>query len=436
MEAAESLPFDLKYPIILSRSHDITRKLILHYHERYGHANKETVVNELRQKFHIPNLRATVGQVVRSCNKCKVRHSRPSIPLMGPLPIQRISPHLRPFSAVGVDYLGPIEVTVGRRSEKRWVALFTCLCIRAVHLEVAHSLSSQSCLMAIRRFICRRGCPEEFFSDNGTNFKGASKELLKRIENDCAEAVSSATTKWNFNPPGAPHMGGIWERMVRSVKEAMLALNDGRKLTDEILMTTLSEAEDMINTRPLTYKSLEPTEVEAITPNHFLRGTVRDMDVEQTRTTEFAEALRNVYKRSQYLADKMWERWYKEYLPTINQRTKWFDDTKPLQVGDLVFVVEGKNRKNWTRGVVEEVFAGKDGRIRQANVRTAGGVYRRATANLAVLEIQDAKSGFSGNPGPELRAGELSTPLGTGDNGLEIGMGKTSDLKTGTEERK
>lgn len=212
--------------------------------------------------------------------------------------------------------------------------------------------------------------------------------------------MTSSATKWNFNPPGAPHMGGIWERMVKSVKEAMTVLNDGRKLTDEILTTTMSEAEDMINTRPLTYRSLEPAETEAITPNHFLRGAVRGVDVNQDGPTELAEALRNMYKRSQYLADQMWERWYKEYLPTINQRTKWFDDPKALQIGDLVFVMDGKHRKNWTRGVVEEVFAGKDGRIRQANVRTSKGVYRRATANLAVLEIQDGKFGSSVMPEP------------------------------------
>lgn len=415
MEAAESLPFDKKYPIILSRSHEITRKLILSYHEKFGHANRETVFNELRQKFHIPNLRAAIGQVTRSCMKCKVLRCRPRVPMMAPLPVQRISPQLRPFSAVGVDYLGPVEVSVGRRTEKRWIALFTCLTIRAVHLEIAHSLSSQSCLMAIKRFICKRGCPEEFFSDNGTNFKGASKEVLEvlnHVENDCAEAVTSATTKWNFNPPGAPHMGGIWERMVRSVKEAINVLNDGRKLTDEILQTTLSEAEDMINTRPLTYIPQESADIEAITPNHFLRGTVRGTDAKLDGSVTFAEALRDVYKRSQYLADRMWERWSKEYLPTINKRTKWFDDPKPLQVGDLVFITDGKNRKKWTRGVVEEVFGGKDGRIRQAKVRTAGGVYRRATANLAVLEVEEGKSGTSGGSVPELRAGELSTPLG------------------------
>ncbi|XP_053699022.1 uncharacterized protein LOC128745992 [Sabethes cyaneus] len=410
MEASEDLSFDKKYPIILGRNHDITSLLILHYHERCAHGNRETVCNELRQKFHIPNLRTAIRQAVRECMKCKVWHSRPRAPKMAPLPIQRISQQLRPFSAVGVDFLGPIEVTIGsRRVEKRWVALFTCLTVRAIHLEVAHSLSSQSCLMAIRRFINRFGCPNEFFSDNGTNFKGASKELMaeiNRIQNACAEGVTSVVTKWHFNPPGAPHMGGVWERMVRSVKETMAALCDGRKLTDEILLTTLSQAEEIINSRPLTYLPQESAETEALTPTHFLRGIVTKADIMLDGQVNAAEALRDKYKRSLYLADRMWERWSKEYLPTINHRSKWFADQKDLQVGDLVFISDGKNRKNWTRGIVEEVFAGRDGRIRQANVKTAGGVYRRATANLAVLEIADGKSGKSDETIPELRAGD------------------------------
>ncbi|KXJ74125.1 hypothetical protein RP20_CCG014327 [Aedes albopictus] len=139
------------------------------------------------------------------------------------------------------------------------------MAVRAVHLDVVHSLSTQSCLMAIRRFACKRGAPEQIFSDNATCFRGADAVIRKTIRNineECAEKLISAVTSWHFNPPGTPHMGGIWERMVRSVKEALKAFDDGRKLTDEILSTSLAEAEDMINTRPLTYIPQEASIVE------------------------------------------------------------------------------------------------------------------------------------------------------------------------------
>ncbi|XP_055522962.1 uncharacterized protein LOC129717142 [Wyeomyia smithii] len=213
--------FDARFPIILPKDHLITKLLLNAYHCRYGHANRETVVNEVRQRFHIFNLRLSIDKVMRNCQRCKVTKCQPVNPRIGPLPEVRLMPFVKPFSYVGIDYLGPVEVTVGRRKEKRYVAVFTCLVVRAVHLEVTHNLSSDSCIMAISRFVRRRGSPVEIFSDNGTNFVGASNELAEQIlniHNDCAETFTDARTKWSFNPPSAPHMGGIWERMVRSVK--------------------------------------------------------------------------------------------------------------------------------------------------------------------------------------------------------------------------
>ncbi|XP_055522608.1 uncharacterized protein LOC129716798 [Wyeomyia smithii] len=406
MANSKTISFNTKFPIILPKGHAVTKRLIQHYHEKFGHANRETVFNELRQEFYVPNLRTEIRKVAADCIWCKVNRCYAEIPMMGPLPVQRISQPLRPCSAVGIDYLGPV-VIVGRKREKWWIALFTCLAIRAVHLEVVHALSTQACLMAIRRFICKRGAPDEIFSDNGTNFKGSSKELIswvKRINLECADSVVSSQLKWNFNPPGTPHMGGIWERMVRSVKEAMKVLDDGSRLTDEVLLTNLAEAEDMVNTRPLTYVPQDSADYEAITPNHFLRGMFKPVDVHVDKSTDYGEALRDLYKRSQYLADQMWRRWYKKYLPTINKRTKWFAERRSLKEGDLVFVVDGQNRKSWVRGIVEKVIVGSDGRVRQADVRTMSGIFRRGVANLAVLEVH-GKSGTPEGRVPELRAG-------------------------------
>ncbi|XP_055526970.1 uncharacterized protein LOC129719604 [Wyeomyia smithii] len=193
LATADFSPFELRYPIVLPRGHQITRKLLDHYHQKFGHAGRETVTNEVRQRFCIPHLRAEIKKVMDSCMWCKIKKCKPDTPRMAPLLIQRITPNRRPFSFSGVDFFGPLEVTVGRHVEKRWVALFTCLVTRAIHLEVAHSLSSQSCLMAIRRFACRRGMPGvEFFSDNATNFVAASKKVMRNIVMSCSEAFTDA----------------------------------------------------------------------------------------------------------------------------------------------------------------------------------------------------------------------------------------------------
>lgn len=204
LAASDEIPFDQKFPIILKRKHEITKKVIQAHHERFGHGNRETVCIELRQKFWIPNMRTAIANVMRSCVWCRVNRCQPEFPMMAPLPSQRVKIGLRPFSSVGIDYLGPVEVCVGRRKEKQWVAVFTCLTVRAVHLEVVNSLTTQSCMMAIRRFICKRGAPDEIISDNATCFKGASKEMrqiAELIKDKCAEKYTTPTTAWHFIPP-------------------------------------------------------------------------------------------------------------------------------------------------------------------------------------------------------------------------------------------
>ncbi|XP_055585414.1 uncharacterized protein LOC129738255 [Uranotaenia lowii] len=420
-ENADMLPFDLRFPIILPKGHPVTLKIIQSFHEKFGHAYRDTVKNELRQRFCIQHIGSEIKKVSANCNWCKVNRNRPVTPRMAPLPIQRVTPFLRPFSYVGVDYLGPITVTVGRRSEKRWICLFTCMVVRAIHLEVVHTLNTESCLMAIRRFIGRRGPPLEFLSDNGTNFKGASRELkneLHSINLDCANAITTAQTGWRFNPPATPHMGGAWERLVRSVKDALFVLDDGKKLTDEILVTSIVEAEDMINSRPLTVVSSDIAEELSLSPNHFLRGASPNESGTIPHFPSEAETLRNSFQRSQQLAYNMWKRWIREYVPTLNQRTKWFGESDPLKVGDLVYVVDGGNRKLWIRGIVDELIMAGDGRIRQAWVKTNSGRLKRGTAKLAVLEISGCKadqpevaSGVGLRVGDLLGTAEQLTPI-------------------------
>ncbi|XP_062556722.1 uncharacterized protein LOC134221543 [Armigeres subalbatus] len=203
---------DAKNPIILPRRHHITTLIIHHYHDNYHHQNHETVINELRQKYQIPRLRTCYNQVRRNCQKCKNDQSTPKVPMMADLPPGRLAAFSRPFTHAGVDYFGPIEVVVGRRTEKRWGMLVTCLTIRAIHIEVVNSLSTDSCVMALRNFAARRGQPRKIYSDRGTNFVGANKELQKLDaivnQSEIMREFTTTETEWVFNSPMAPHMGG------------------------------------------------------------------------------------------------------------------------------------------------------------------------------------------------------------------------------------
>ncbi|XP_038116949.1 uncharacterized protein LOC119769121 [Culex quinquefasciatus] len=366
LEAAEFAAFDAKFPVILPNKHRVTWLLVDSYHRRFRHANNETVVNEIRQKFNIPKLRVLIRQVANKCCFCRIKKAIAVAPMMAPLPRVRLSPFVRPFTFTGVDYFGPVLIKVGRSAAKRWVALFTCLTIRAVHLELVASLSTDSCKKAIRRFIARRGAPQEIYSDNGTNFQGASGELLKELakvnHNELSSTFTDIHTQWRFNPPAAPHMGGCWERMVRSVKAALGVIPVERKLDEESLVTLLAEAEHMVNSRPLTFVPLESADSESLTPNHFLMLSSSGVQQAVKDRVGVGAAIKNSWNSIQHALDEFWCHWVKEYLPTIARRTKWFEEVRPIKEGDIVLVVDEGHRNGWLRGRVARTYPGKDGR--------------------------------------------------------------------------
>lgn len=384
---AAHLPEEMKCPIILDGRNPVIQKLIGKHHELAAHAGNERVVNDLRQFYWILHLRPSVKFVARNCQWCKIRKSKPLIPSLGDLPSARINPFCKPFTSTGVDYFGPMLVTVGRRHEKRWGALFTCLTTRAVHLELVASLSTDSAIMALRRMAARRGWPRVIYSDNGTNFRGADAEL-RAATLEWAGALKSfclsRQVEWRFIPPGAPNQGGAWERLVRSVKTALGAVLHEKYPRDEVLHTLLTEAEHTINARPLTHVSVDISDPEALTPNHFLLGSSSGLPV----TGPCQPSDRRAWRAAQALADEFWRRWVREYLPTLVPRGDSAAGRRQLQEGDLVVVVDAALPRNvWPRGVVERIYPGPDGEVRSADIRTSGGVFRRPTRKVVVLPV-------------------------------------------------
>lgn len=180
---------------------------------------------------------------------------------MGNLPFGRLAVGFRPFTYVGIDFFGPLLVTEGRTQRKRWGVIFTCLTIRAIHIEIAHTINTDSCIMCVRNFIDLRGPPEEIFSDNGTNFVGMDNELKQLVANldmnKLATHFTTFYTKWNFNPPESPHMGGSWERLIRIVKNSMYEMTTIHNPSDEMLRNMMMEAMNVKNSRPLTFIPME-----------------------------------------------------------------------------------------------------------------------------------------------------------------------------------
>ncbi|KAG7300640.1 hypothetical protein JYU34_014941 [Plutella xylostella] len=381
-------------PAILDGKHRVAQLLVEHEHRRALHGAHEHVVNELRQRYWVVKLRSAVRAAAARCPLCRRRRAAPAAQRMGPLPAARLQHHRRPFSCTGIDYFGPMEITVGRKRQKVYGVLFTCLTIRAIHIELAESLTTDSTIMALRRMIGRRSTPSVIWSDNGTNLRGCDAELRQSIRELNTEKLRedglSRGIEWRFIPPGAPEMGGAWERMIRTVKTALKVALKERAPHRETLSTLLVEVEALVNSRPITHVSTDPNYPEALTPNHFLIGTSSNGPA-FGKYDDGDLCLRKQWRIAQRLADMFWSRWIKEYLPTLLPRQKWQTDERALRVGDYVVLVDTKvDRGCWRHGVVSAAHAGADGRVRVVDVRTRAGVLRRPATRVALLSPIDS----------------------------------------------
>lgn len=194
--------------------------LLRHIHDEVGHGGRNHMLSKLHEKYWIPGASSAIRKVLSKCIICRRLNAQP----VSHLPSERVTPDEPPFTHVGVDYFGPFEVKSRRSLVKRYRVIFTCLAIRAIHIEVAPSLDRDSFINALRRFIARRGQVKELRSDNGTNFIGAKRELRtvnSETEQSQINDVLQKGIKWTFNPPTGSHHGGPWERLIRSVKKVL-----------------------------------------------------------------------------------------------------------------------------------------------------------------------------------------------------------------------
>ena len=279
---AASSSEDLKHPVILPREGHLSWLIARCLHETANHQGRGFTLNEIRASgYWIIGCSALVSKVIHACTTCKKLRARTVEQKMADLPRDRVTPS-PPFTHCAVDYFGPYHVKEGRKELKRYGVLFTCLAPRAIHLEVAHSLETDSYINALRRFICRRGPVREMRSDQGTNLVGAKRELKDALLEMDNKKVQVEMLKLNcdwfetkLNVPSASHMGGVWERQIRTVRSVLSALleTNGSQLNDEALRTFMCEAEAVVNSRPLTAGNLTSADtVEALTPNHLLTG--------------------------------------------------------------------------------------------------------------------------------------------------------------------
>ncbi len=295
---------------------------------------------------------------------------------------------------LGVDCFGPFEVKRGRSVVKRYGVIFTCLNIRAVHLEIATSLDTDSFIHALRRFIARRGQVVEMRSDNGTNFVGGQRELQDALktwnQNQINSFLLQKGIKWTFNPPTGSHFGGIWERLIRSVRKILSSILREQSLDEEGLYTLFCEVESILNNRPISRASMDINDLEALTPNHLLLlktqpslppGLFRKDDLYSRRR----------WRQVQYMVDLFWKRWIGEYLPQLQERQKWLVKKRDFQMGDVVLIVDNvAPMSSWIMGKVIQIMQDKRGLTRQVKIKTKSTCLNRPITKICLLlEAED-----------------------------------------------
>lgn len=388
-----NIKFDSKHPILLPYNHPFTELVVTHMHTRNLHPGSQATLSFVRQQFWPLNGKRLVKKIIQRCIPCFKSNPRALQAQMGNLPSSRVTPSYA-FFDTGVDYAGPFLLRdskfKNRRFLKCYICLFVCLSTKAVHLELATELTTQSFIAAFNRFIARRGLCKNLYSDNGTNFIGARNEFesIYGVVRDprLQDALSRCRIQWHFIPSRSPHFGGLWEAAVKSTKQHLKRIINDTPLHYEEFYTLLVQIEAILNSRPLTPMSDDPNDLEPLTPGHFLIGRPLNMYPEVDISTVPSNRLSR-YQHIQQMAQHFWCRWSSEYLHTLHQRYKWKSRVKPSELlGSLVLLKEDNLPSlQWRKGRIVELHPGSDGTVRVVSVRTDSGVVKRAITRVCPL---------------------------------------------------
>jgi len=362
-------------------------------HLRNLHAGTQALLSIIRTKYWPISGRNAIRKVLHRCLVCCRARAAPVAQLMGNLPAARVLPS-PPFAKSGVDYAGPLNIKISRnKTSKAYLCVFVCFVTKAVHLEIVSDLSTTAFLNSLKRFIARRGKCISIYSDNGTNFVGANNalkemyQLVSASDEKIHDFLTEQTIEWHFLPPQSPHMGGLWESAVKSCKTHLAKVVGSALLTFEELTTVITQIEAILNSRPLTPMSADPTDLQALTPGHFLIGrplvSILNADLTNLNVNRLDR-----YQLLEQMKQNFWKRWSVEYLAQLQQRNKWKEVQGTIKRGTMVVMREPNiPPMNWRLGRVVDVHPGRDGLVRVVDVKTATGTYQRSLSKLCVLPI-------------------------------------------------
>lgn len=390
---------DKKHPILLPGSGQLIVLIIRYYHKAALHAGIQLTLATIRQKFWIINGRSAIRKQIRSCITCFRQNCSTETQIMGQLPEFRVNKHL-PFEFTGIDYAGPLTIKSSNlkkaASIKCYICIFVCLTTKAIHIELISDLSTDAFLAGLKRFISRRGFPQQIWSDNGTNFQGAKNEmprLLSQAKSQQTEFIISTLAndfiEWKFIPPSSPHFGGIWESGVKSIKTHMKRVIGENKLTFEEMYTTLTQIEACLNSRPISTLKDDISDINYLTPGHFTIGRA-PLTLPEPSVLDISIGRLTRWQLLQRMYQQFWSCWSRDYLHTLQQRNKW-KKTKQNVEKNMIVVLKDENLppSKWKLAKIIDTHPGLDGIVRVVTLQTQNNTIKRSINKICVLPIED-----------------------------------------------
>ena len=383
MDNVNNFSSELIHPLILGKNHPLTNLIVLNCHHKVQHLGVQPTLNRVRlDGFRLIQPFNAVKSVLKGCYICKRMNSLAfKYPKMTDLPAHRVN-LIRPYAHTGVDYTGHVMIREGEVDKKYYMLIFTCLNVRACHIELLPDMSAENFVLSLVRFSNQYGIPENIYSDNAANFAAGVPKLSKIFESQIfQENFGTTPLRHLCIPLGAPWVGSCWERTIRIIKDCLKKTIGRHKLDYFKFVTILSDIQLAVNNRPLTYRCADNDSLEVITPYKFLNPygsntvLVQNPSAEYSRSRSGRELAESLELRDK-LMDRFRDIWQREYLLSLRDsykdlRQENFIDK--IEVGAIVLVRNiqpeyVKRRHYWSLARVLSVIKGHDGKVRSATV--------------------------------------------------------------------
>ena len=392
------LPLDTTTPLFLPNKSHLVDLLINHIHTSHHHVGLSQTLSLYRQRCWTPKICSHIKNLLLRCVICqRIKGRTLPRPLPPPLPTERVR-WAAPFTNVGVDHMGSFTIRDAQgRKTKAYICLFVCATTRAVHLEVVDNLTAASFNMCLRRLAAAKGIPTLILSDNHKTFIAGETFLLDLQQDPSVqEYLASKNVRWKHQTPRSPWMGRHFERLVRTIKASLATAISRKLLTLEEFTTIVKEAENIVNSRPLTYQYDESRDVP-LSPSKLAWG--RDLTLMppllqpgDPLDEDFdAKATRAQYVVLSNALEHFRKQWHTEYLLSLREKhlNKCAENpTHHLRVGQLVTVRhDNVHHIEWPLGVITATYPDEKGVIRTAEVEECGQRTLRPVTFLVPLEL-------------------------------------------------